>query len=85
MHASFLHRHENFEGYFRRQFTRRVPYKQNPLGHEEEPVPWEDVDMMDKLDMLFHLCEWQFLGAGRLRTMMGEVDEPAWVSTLPSA
>jgi len=76
----FLHRHENFEGYFRRQFTRRVPYKQNPLGHEDEPVHWEDVDMMDKLDVLFHLCEWQFSGAGRLRAMMGEVDELAWVS-----
>lgn len=76
----FLHSHENFEGYFRRQFTRRVPYKQNPLGHEDDPVQWEDVDMMDKLEMLFHLCEWQFSGAGRLRTMMGEVDELVWVS-----
>lgn len=35
--------------------------------------------MTDKLDMLFHLCEWQFAGAGRLRTMMGEVDELEWV------
>lgn len=75
----FRYRNENFEAYFRRQFTRRVPYKPNPLGTEDELVQWQDVDMMDKLDMLFHLCEWQFAGAGRLRTMMGEVDDLDWV------
>lgn len=78
----FSYRNENFEAYFRRQFTRRVPYKPNPLGTEDELVHWPDVEMTDKLDMLFHLCEWQFAGAGRLRTMMGEVDELEWVCDL---
>lgn len=79
----FPHRHENFEAYLRRQFTRRVPYKPNPLGHEDEPTHWSDVDFLLKLDMLFHLCEWQFTGAGRLRTMMGEVDDLEWVCLTP--
>ena len=67
--------------YLLRQFAKRVPHKLNPLGTEADPVPWEDVDMIDKLVLIHHLCEWQFGGIGRLRTMMSDEHELDWVRT----
>ncbi|KAF9516988.1 hypothetical protein BS47DRAFT_1390306 [Hydnum rufescens UP504] len=66
---------ENFEIYLRRQFAKRHPLLPNPLGSEEEQVPWTDLEMLAKLDLIFHLCEWQFTGPARLRTMMDDEQE----------
>ncbi|KAF8339700.1 uncharacterized protein EI90DRAFT_3151176 [Cantharellus anzutake] len=69
---------ENFATYLRRQYAKRIFDKPNLLGSEDEPLAWQDLDMMAKLEMIFNLCEWQFSGLGRLRTMMGDADEISW-------
>ncbi|KAG9125436.1 hypothetical protein FRC07_007596 [Ceratobasidium sp. 392] len=35
---------------------------------------WSDLDQSEQLDVLWTLCEWQFQGAMRLRTLLGEED-----------
>lgn len=63
-----------------KQYAKRMPHLPNPLGTEEEPIKWSELDMLQRLDLLFNLCEWQFTGTARLRSMMNEEDELFWVS-----
>lgn len=56
----------------------------------EPPVPaiklppmrqWFELTQSEQLDVLWTLCEWQFTGAMRLRTLLGEEDSGVgWVS-----
>jgi hypothetical protein len=43
---------------------------------------WSDLTQSEKLDVMWTLCEWQFTGAMRLRSLLGEEDSGVgWVST----
>ncbi|ELU40425.1 RNA helicase [Rhizoctonia solani AG-1 IA] len=57
-----------------------------------DPVPvvkaqplrqWSDLSQSEQLDVLWTLCEWQFTGAMRLRTLLGDDDSGVgWVSRM---
>jgi hypothetical protein len=61
-----------------------------PVAPEPAPEPvfklvpmrqWSDLTQSEHLDVLWTLCEWQFQGAMRLRSLLGEEDSGVgWVS-----
>ncbi|KDQ15849.1 hypothetical protein BOTBODRAFT_31307 [Botryobasidium botryosum FD-172 SS1] len=69
---------ENFVPSFLKQYSRRCPDALNPLGTDEEPVEWAALESKQRLDMLLALCEWQFTGAQRLRSMMDDNFSHTW-------
>lgn len=73
---------DNFAVYLMKQYAKRLPHMPNPLGSEDEPISWGDLDMMVQLELIFTLCEWQFSGPARLRSMMNEESDVDWASLL---
>jgi hypothetical protein len=50
------------------------------MGSDDEPVDFESLTMMDKLELFYSLCEWQFHNPNSLRSRMRDDDELAnWV------
>jgi hypothetical protein len=57
-----------------------APPPEPPVKHQ--PMrQWSDLSQSEQLDVLWTLCEWQFTGAMRLRTLLGDDDlGVGWVS-----
>jgi hypothetical protein len=55
-------------------------------SEDHRPQDWVNLPMLEKLDSLHLLTEWQFHNVSRFRTTMRSDDETAeWVSELPSS
>ena len=59
------------------------PFKVEEEQEEEESRDWLDLPMLDKLDSLYLLTEWQFQNPQRVRQLMKDDDDAAnWVCPL---
>ncbi|QIX02067.1 hypothetical protein AMS68_007584 [Peltaster fructicola] len=67
-----------FSEYTRRQYLAKLP-SQNPFGDEEEPIPFNDLDVFARIRVLQQLSTWTLGNAERIRGLMTEgEDELNW-------
>lgn len=66
-----------------RQYLQREP-ENRVLGSEEEPIAWQSLDLGQKVQIIWQLCEWQLDDPSRFRSLLSsESDAASWVrSTL---
>ncbi|KXT10031.1 hypothetical protein AC579_1227 [Pseudocercospora musae] len=58
-----------FDEYTRRQYLAKAPQR-NPFGDEEEPVPFNHLDIYTRIQVLQQLSTWTLGNAERIRGMM---------------
>ncbi|KAK9455494.1 hypothetical protein V1511DRAFT_468457 [Dipodascopsis uninucleata] len=72
---------DQFDEFARKQYRLKLPESECPLGDEDNMVPYEDLDVIDKIKILYRLCELQMANAERFRERMGnlkEAEEMTW-------
>ncbi|KAK9462649.1 uncharacterized protein V1516DRAFT_662683 [Lipomyces oligophaga] len=66
---------DQFSDYTRRQYRQKDPFLECPFGDEEEPIPFENLNVYDQIKVLYQLTSWQSLMAERFRERMGNLKE----------
>lgn len=70
----FFPRHEIFAEYTRRQYLAKAPQR-NPFGDEEDPTPFNELDIFTRIRVLQQLTTWTFFNEVRIRERMPEEED----------
>lgn len=63
-----------FAEYTRRQYLAKAPQR-NPFGDDEDPTPFNDLDIYTRIRILHQLSTWTFNNPDRMRSLMPENDD----------
>ncbi|KAF2770846.1 hypothetical protein EJ03DRAFT_373421 [Teratosphaeria nubilosa] len=67
-----------FNEYARRQYVAKAPHR-NPFGEDEEPKPFNDMDVYTRIQVLHSLSTWTLGNAMRIReAMSADEDQVNW-------
>lgn len=65
---------EIFAEYTRRQYLAKAPSR-NPFGDDEDPTPFNELDVFTRVRILHQLSTWTFGNADRIRGLMPEDED----------